>query len=252
MSDGFILPEWLAVVLAPIIGSFLSVIIVRLPEGESMAFSRSRCRHCQQALTVIDLIPLISWLLQRGRCRHCGTAMGVLYPAVEIAATVIALWAAAATEGFVLWASCVLGWMLLAIAWIDWCHFIIPDSLSLPVMLAGLLVTTVTAPERLADHALGAAAGFAAFAAIAWLYRCWRGRDGLGLGDAKLLAAAGAWVSWLGLPGVVLIASGLGIAGALALAWSDRPLGASTKVAFGPFLCVGMWVVWLHGPVVLG
>lgn len=243
---------WLALLLAPIIGSFLGVLILRLPAGEPVAFDRSRCRACGQVLGIRDLVPLLSWSLARGRCRHCGARVGGFYPAIELAALGVAAWAALVTSGPALWASCILGWTLLALAWIDVRHLILPDALTLPLLGTGLAAAALLDPGGIADHAIGAAAGYAAFRLVAVTYRAVRGRDGLGAGDAKLLAAAGAWVSWQGLPGVVLIAAATGLVGVLAAAAIGVALEPARRVPFGPFLCLGLWLIWLYGPLTFG
>src|SRR5262249_9472150 len=159
-----------------------------------------------------------------------------------------ALWAASATDGALLWASCVLGWILLTLGAIDLRDGILPDSLTLSLLVLGLVVTYFLEPWQLRDNAIGAVAGFVAFAAIRWLYARVRGREGMGLGDAKLLAAAGAWVGWDALPSVVLAAALLGLAVALVMAMRGRRLTGDQSLAFGPALCAGLWLVWLYGP----
>ena len=135
---------------------------------------------------------------------------------IELAALVPALWAVASgDDGFRLWADCGLGWTLLALSWIDWRHMILPDVLTLPLVLAGLGCGFHARSDNIVDHAAGAAIGYLLFIGVAWAYRLARGRDGLGEGDAKLLAAAGAWVTWLGLAEVMLIAAVTGLLAAL-------------------------------------
>ena len=132
------MPDWLLPVLAsPFIGSFLGVVIQRLPAGDDLVASRSRCNACQRNLGVADLIPILSYLAARGRCRHCGTPIGRFHLWIELAALLVAVWAATLDEGLRLWADCVLGWTLLAAAWIDARHMILPDVLTLPLVLAG-------------------------------------------------------------------------------------------------------------------
>ncbi len=136
----------------------------------------------------------------------------------------------------------ILGWA----AWIDLKQMILPDWITLPLIPAGLALAWVQ--ERpLIERVIGAVAGYAAFAGIAWIYRRWRDRDGLGLGDAKLLAAAGAWTGWASLPSVVLVGS------VTALAWVlvARP-DPQKPFPFGPFLALGFWLVWKFGPLTLG
>jgi leader peptidase (prepilin peptidase)/N-methyltransferase len=140
---------------------------------------------------------------------------------------------------------------LLTLAVIDWRTYLLPDALTLPLALSGLAAAWFFDRDAFAGHAIAAAAGFAVFAAISFAYRRWRGRDGLGLGDAKLLGALGAWVSWQGLPSVVLYAAVLGLAAALALSLAGRGLSRDTRIAFGAFLALGGWLVWLCGPLQL-
>jgi leader peptidase (prepilin peptidase)/N-methyltransferase len=142
--------------------------------------------------------------------------------------------------------------MLLALAWIDLLHRRLPDALTLPLLALGLVVEGATASEQFASHVLGAIAGYAAFRGIAIGYRALRGRDGLGGGDAKLLAVAGAWLSWQALPDVVLLAALLGIAGALVSRALGHTISAATALPFGPFLAIALWIVRLHGPLMFG
>jgi len=162
----------------------------------------------------------------------------------------MAAWAAAVVGGgWLLPATALLGWTLLCLAVIDARHLILPDALTLPLLLLGLVVAALLPGGRLVDHGIGAAVGFLAFAAVGAIYRRLRGRDGLGLGDAKLLAAAGAWVGWAGLPGVVLIAAALGLLATLALRMTGRGGPAEAPVPFGPWLCAAIWCTWLYGPL---
>ena len=252
MSGAF-LWHWLApVAAAPFVGSFLGVIAERLPAGRPVLIARSACPACDHRLGARDLVPVLSWLFNRGRCRHCGAALGLFYPGIELAALVLALWAAAVVSGWLLWASCALGWLLLALAVIDARRLVLPDALVLPLIPVGLALAYAVEPARVAEHALGAVLGFAAFVGLGWAWRRLRGRDALGLGDAKLLAAAGAWVSWTGLGGVVLIAAASGLAFALARAVCGHPFAADARLPFGPHLALGLWITWLHGPIMIG
>lgn len=239
------LAAWSAVLLSPVIGSFLGVLIRRLPEGRAVAWTRSRCEGCGAVLAVRDLVPLVSWLAAGGRCRACGRRLGWFYPAVELAALAVALLAALLDDGGAIWLDCILGWWLLALAWIDARHWLLPDALTLPLVVAGLAEALIDEPDNLTQRALGAALGYAALRVIDFLYHKLRGRRGLGEGDAKLLAAAGAWVGASGLPEVVLIGA---LAALFATAWlrlRGTRLRASSALPFGPFLALGAWVVWL-------
>jgi len=242
----------MTILLAPFIGSFLGVLIERLPAERSVVVARSACDSCHHPLGPLDLIPIASYLAARGKCRHCGAAIGRFHLHIELAALVPALWAVASgDDGLRLWADCGLGWTLLAASWIDWRHMILPDMLTLPLVLAGLGVAFLLDPENIVDHAAGAAIGYLLFIGVAWAYRVARGRDGLGEGDAKLLAAAGAWVTWLGLAEVMLIAAVTGLLAALASFLRGRKVGAQTAIPFGPCLAFATWLVWLYGPLLL-
>ncbi|HVC59326.1 MAG TPA: prepilin peptidase [Acetobacteraceae bacterium] len=240
----FVLP----LLIAPFAGSFLGVLIVRLPEQRPVVLARSACAACGTPLGPLDLVPLASFALQRGRCRYCGEPIGWFHPAVELAALGVSVCAVLACRTpQQVWAGCLLGWMLLALGWIDALWLLLPDALTLPLLLAGLGVAIVTAPDTVFWHALGAASGYLGLRAVAATYRLLRGREGMGAGDAKLLAAAGAWLGIGALPWVVLLAAlaGLAVAGVAAIA--GRPVHATTALPFGAFLAVSFWLVWLYG-----
>lgn len=212
-------------------------------------WDRSYCDHCGHRLSPADLVPIASWLAARGRCRYCGGKVSALYLAIELAALGIAIWAASVAEGWELWVSCGLGWCLLALAAIDFRDGLLPNALTLPLIPVGLAVAYLEDPASVWQHVIGALAGFVVFALIRFLYRRLRSRDGLGLGDVKLLAAAGAFVSWEGLPSVVLIAAIAGLVMALVSAMLGRQMTLDQRVPFGPGLCLGIWLVWLYGPL---
>ncbi|MDB5406571.1 MAG: type 4 prepilin peptidase 1 [Rhodospirillales bacterium] len=239
---------WLAV--SPVVGSFIGVVVTRFRSPGAIVFGRSACPQCGARLAPLDLVPLLSWCLNRGRCRHCGGEIGIFYPAVELAAIIVAGWSMLAAPDLDLWASCCLGWTLLALALIDAREFVLPDFLTLPLVLLGLLASWIIAGTGLLDHILGAACGLTSIVVLRWLYYLVRRREGIGLGDAKLLAAAGAWVSWTGLASVVLIGALTGLSAMLARRWrTGEPLSYADRVPFGAFLCLGTWLVWLYGPI---
>ena len=237
-----------ALILGPVAGSFLGVLVVRLPEGRPVVRSRSACPACGMRLGALDLVPLVSWVASRGRCRHCAAPIAPFYPLIEVAATGIALWGWTVADGWIVVAHWLLGWILLALTLIDHRDGTLPNALVLPLIPAGLIVIGLAVPSALIDHAVGAALGFGAFWAIQHGYRAWRGRDGLGGGDVKLMAAAGAWVGWAGMPGVVLIAALSALVLVVARTIGGGTVTATTRIAFGPFLCLGIWLVWLYGP----
>jgi leader peptidase (prepilin peptidase) / N-methyltransferase len=239
----------LPLVAAPFIGSFLGVLILRLPAQEPVVISRSACSNCGAALGPIDLMPLLSFAVLRGRCRHCDRFIGWFYPAVELSALGVAAWAVFASETQQqVWFGSLLGWTLLALAWIDVRSFLLPDILTLPLLLVGLGLAILTAPDQVFWHALGAAVGYSALYGINILYRMLRGHDGLGLGDAKLLGAAGAWLGVSALPWIILLAALGGLAFAAAAALAGRTMRANTALPFGAFLAGAFWLYWLYGP----
>jgi leader peptidase (prepilin peptidase)/N-methyltransferase len=196
------------------------------------------------------MIPLVSFLLSRGRCRHCEQPIGLFYPLVELAAIAVALCAVLVEpDAGSIWVSCGLGWTLLALAWIDWTDLLLPDGLTLPLLLAGLALTLLGQPDDLVDHCLAAMLGYLSFQGLAFAYRHLRGRDGLGGGDAKLLAAAGAWCGLAALPFVLLASAVMGLLAALGLALVGRDMTSRTQIPFGPCLTLAFWLAWMSGGV---
>jgi leader peptidase (prepilin peptidase)/N-methyltransferase len=241
--------ELAPVLAAPFVGSFLGVLIRRLPAGRGIAWSRSACESCQHALGPADLVPIASFIALHGRCRHCAAPIARMHLAIELAALLVPLCALSAglRAPDVLWLGCGLGWTLLALGWIDALWLRLPDSLTLPLLLAGLAQCWVLTPARLADHALAAIAAWAGLRGVALVYRRLRHRDGLGAGDAKLYAAAGAWIGLAGLPYVLLIAALLGLAAAGAGRLAGQRLTLASRIPFGPPLAAAIFMVWLAG-----
>jgi len=239
----------IVLISAPFVGSFLGTLTVRLPDGRPVIMGRSSCPSCGATLGPMSLVPVLSWALQRGRCTSCAAPISTFYPAIELAALGTAIWAASVFSGWLLLASSALGWTLLALAVIDARRLLLPDALTLPLIPAGLATIAAIGPGAFWAHALGAGAGWALFVAIDRLYRRLRGRSGLGAGDAKLLAGAGAWVGLAGLPSVVLLASVTALGWAAAGGLRRGSLRAGKLVPFGPFIALGFWIVWLYGPL---
>ncbi len=234
--------------IAPIAGSCLGVLIVRLPAGRPVAFARSTCNHCHCRLKAYDMVPLLSYALLRGRCRQCGAPIGRFHPAIELAAAAVALWAMVASlESPEVWITTVFGWILLTLGWIDWEWLLLPDVLTLPLLLAGLAVCFQWDPQAVPDHLAGAAAGYLSFRLVSAIYRSLRHNEGLGHGDAKLFAAAGAWLGWQLLPWVASLAAVSALAVTFFYRLAGRPIHAATSIPFGTFLAFAMWLVWLYG-----
>lgn len=240
---------WLAAAigagLGAIIGSFLATLILRWPQGRSVVGGRSACDHCGRVLGPADLVPVFSFVFRRGRCGHCGGAIDSLHFGVEVGCALIgglALLLAPGIEGAG-WA--VLGWALLTLAVLDWRHFWLPDAITLPLVFLGLTLGMWTADGALIDRVIGAAAGYGALLAIALGYRAARGREGLGLGDAKLLGAIGAWFGWQALPFVLLIASVVALLVVAIGAVRGARVTQVTQVPLGTFLCIAAVPGWI-------
>lgn len=241
--------DWYLIAASLPMGSFIGLVIERVPEGKRVVLGRSRCTRCEARLTARDLVPLFSWLRTGGRCRQCGGRISWFYPAVEVAALVIGVLALGADRGLGAWIDAALGWWLLALGWIDWRHAILPDVLTLPLIPVGLAIGAILDLENLPNLLLGVASGLVGLWLVAWIYRRTRGREGLGLGDAKLFAAAGAWVGASGLPTIMAGAALGGLAAAGALMALGRRLDRHSALPFGPFLAAATWLTWLFGPV---
>jgi leader peptidase (prepilin peptidase)/N-methyltransferase len=172
---------------------------------------------------------------------------------VFAACLIVAVWAAlVAPSAGMLAVSLAFGWTLLALALVDAAAFRLPDLLTLPLIVAGLAVSFWRPQMDLIAHVAGAAAGYGVLALLAWSYQRWRSEEGLGLGDAKLLAAAGAWLGWRALPQVVLIACAGAFLWIAVRALAQGPRSWREKVPFGAPLCLAIWLVWLYGPLLDG
>jgi leader peptidase (prepilin peptidase) / N-methyltransferase len=235
--------------IAPFVGSFLDVVGDRWPRRDAIAMGRSRCRHCCHVLGWRDLVPILSWCVARGRCRYCRAAVSIRHPITEIAALGLAIWSFVQLPGPISWITVLFGWMLLTIAIIDLRWLWLPNILSFSLGFSGLVVTWLVKPSSIFDHLIGVVAGYVILATAARIYRRYRGREGLGGGDATLFGAIGAWVGWQGLGTVLLYA---GIAGMLILliqAQRGQRVHLATRLPFGSHLCLGAWLVWLYGPL---
>jgi leader peptidase (prepilin peptidase)/N-methyltransferase len=268
---------WLAMagVLGLIVGSFLNVVILRLPARMEWLWKRdaramlelasdddatppppdivrkgSHCPHCKHPLAAWDNIPLLSWLLLRGRCRYCKTPISIQYPLVELLcgiASAIVVWHFGITWQAA--ASLAFTWFLIAAAGIDFRTQLLPDSLTLPLLWLGLLLSLVPMFVGTREAIIGAAAGYLALWSVFWLFKLATGKEGMGYGDFKLFAATGAWMGWTALLPVIIIAA---VAGAIIgiILLRVRGQNRSVPLAFGPFLAIAMWI-WLiwSGPI---
>lgn len=242
----------IAGIFGALIGSFLNVVILRLPDhNQSIAYPASHCPRCSSPLHWFENIPIISYLLLRGKCSHCKVPISVQYPLVEI---VMALLAAAlmytfqlsiVTAGYFLFSAA-----LLAIIVIDIHHQIIPDVISLPGIILGVLFALVSPTVTWQSSLIGMLVGGGVLYAIAFLYFLLRKVDGMGGGDIKLLAMIGAWLGWQSLPFVIFASSLSGtLVGIIAMFYQKK--GGRTRIPFGPFLSIAALVYTFYSKNIL-
>jgi len=258
-------------VLGLLVGSFLNVVIYRLPkmlerqwaaecaelagqeppaaEPFDLVRPRSRCRQCGHAIRWYENIPVFSWLVLRGKCSACGTAIGVRYPLVEIATGALFAfcgwkwglgWAALAWSGFAA--------ALVALALIDWDTTLLPDDITLPLVWAGLIAAALRLSGTPLQQALwGAVAGYLSLWLVYQGFKLLTGKEGMGYGDFKLFAALGAWFGWQALVPMILMASVIGAIIGIAMKFSDK-LREGGVIPFGPFLAGAGLTALLFGP----
>ena len=249
MIAPFVIPVLMGL-LGAVIGSFVALATVRLPREEDVVSAPSRCRNCDAALRPWQMIPIASWLWLRGRCARCKAVISPRYILIELAAVGLGVWAALkGGDGFLIAATAVLGWQLLLIAVIDAENFWLPDILTWPLILTGLVEGAALVRGVPWHELVGAVVGFGSLWLLAWVYRRVRGRDGLGGGDPFMFAGAGAWVGWMGLPSVLLWACAAGFAVILSRLIMRRDVATTDRLPFGTFLAVGIWLTWLYGPL---
>lgn len=242
--------DWAVLLCAPVVGSFAGAVVDRIARGESFATGRLHRAAPRDDLQPDDLAPIVSWLALRVRRRYCQPAIRPSHFAIELAAVAIAVSALMVSTGPALWAGCLLGWTLLAMALIDLQTLRLPNLGNYLLIAAGMAVAYALSADAVIDHAIGALSGFLLLFAVSRLYRKIRGRDGLGLGDAKLLAAGGAWLGWQALPGILMIAGASGLIVAV-VAQIGRGFDRYRIAALGPYLALAIWMTWLVGPIKL-
>ncbi len=261
----------LAGVLGLIIGSFLNVVIHRLPimldrkwreqcqeltetgrssperETFNLIRPRSRCPHCGHPISALENIPVLSFIWLKGKCSACGRPISRRYPAIELLTAILSLVVAwrfgfgtAALGGL------ILAWALIALAFIDYDRQLLPDDITLPLLWLGLLLNSFAVFTSLQSAVIGAIAGYVSLWGVYQLFKLITGKEGMGYGDFKLFAALGAWLGWQNLPLVILLSSLLGAVVGLAFILffgRDRHL----PIPFGPFLCFAGWIALLWG-----
>jgi leader peptidase (prepilin peptidase) / N-methyltransferase len=282
-SDNLALFAGSVFVLGLVIGSFLNVIIYRLPimlerewqsqaaellpaaqvatiipamspEPLTLSTPRSACPACKAPIRARHNIPLVSWLLLRGRCASCSAKISVRYPLVELATGILSAWVAW-HFGFGAAAGCALlvTWALIALTGIDIDHQLLPDGITLPLMWAGLMAAVIVGPiagsplpVSARDAVIGAASGYVSLWLVFHAFRLITGKEGMGYGDFKLFAALGAWLGWKLLPLVILVSAAVGaILGILMIALRGRE--RSAPMPFGPYLAAAGWLAMMYG-----
>lgn len=263
---------WLAGLFGLAIGSFLNVVVHRLPvmlernwqsqcrellnpnqpqsgtpERFDLIAPRSRCPHCGHAITALENIPVLSFLWLRGKCSACHKPISWRYPLVELLTgclSVLVAWQFGFSPAAL--AGLALTWVLIALSLIDIDRQLLPDNLTLPLLWAGLLINIFTVFAPLSSAVIGAAAGYASLWVVYQLFKLTTGKEGMGYGDFKLFAVLGAWLGWQSLPLIILLASLVGaVAGISFIVFfgHDRRM----PIPFGPFLCAAGWIALLWG-----
>ena len=260
----------LSLVLGLVVGSFLNVVIYRLPlqlqnswrhdamdflgqqpdtetKKFSLVYPPSRCPNCEVLIKPWNNIPVISYLLLKGRCKSCAEPISLQYPAVELICGLLTV-AVVYHFGFTVQAAWAIlfTWVLVALTGIDVNHQLLPDSLTLPLLWLGLLVNISSTFTPLVDAVVGAAAGYLVLWIVYWAFKLITGKEGMGHGDFKLLAALGAWLGWQQLPMIILLSSAVGaLIGTVGILLYGREKQA--QIAFGPYLAIAGWIALVAG-----
>jgi leader peptidase (prepilin peptidase)/N-methyltransferase len=270
----FAAPATLAATLAALlfgllIGSFLNVVVYRLPvmaqreldnyiaheagkdlphqDRFNLMVPRSACPHCGHRITALENIPIVSWLLLRGKCSACKAPISARYPVVEaVTGLLSALLVWHLGSGWLGLASLVFAWFLIAMTLIDYDTKTLPDDLTYPLLWLGLLINLNGTIVPLRDAVIGAMAGYVSLWAVYWLFKLVTGKEGMGYGDFKLLAALGAWMGWAMLPTIIILSSAVGAVVGISLivfARRDR----NNPIPFGPYLAAAGIIALLYG-----
>ena len=233
------------------IGSFMNVVIYRLPASESIVRPASRCPKCRTPIRFYDNIPVFSWLFLRGKCRYCGVRIPIRYPLIElmggVTALAIYLRFGITAEGLIYFLFVIT---LLVVTFIDIDHRIIPDRITLPGIPVFFMASLAIPVPTVTDAILGVLAGGGSLLLIAWGYSLVTGREGMGGGDIKLLAMIGALLGWQGVIFTIFISSAVGtLTGILGMIRSRK--GMKLAIPFGPFLSIGAIFYIFYGPALI-
>jgi len=258
-------------ILGLLIGSFLNVVIYRLPimmdrawhnecaeslpeanlsiqtEVFNLALPRSACPHCHHVIGAMENIPILSWLFQRGRCKHCQSTISARYPIIEGLTALLSLAVAWFIPfGWPVLYALIFTWSLIALTFIDLDTMLLPDHITLPLLWLGLLVNLSGTFVTLESAVLGAVFGYLSLWSIYWCFKLVTGKEGMGYGDFKLFAGLGAWFGWQGLPLIILLSSVVGaVVGLILMALSRQQ--ESQPFPFGPYLAAAGWAYLLFG-----
>ncbi|RTZ14976.1 prepilin peptidase [Vibrio aquaticus] len=266
----------LAAIFGLIVGSFLNVVIHRLPimmEREwrqecaesfpeykitppkgtfNLSVPASTCPKCETKIRVIDNIPVISWLFLKGKCHQCSNKISARYPLVEMLTSALSFMVAA-QFGFSYFTIALIffTFILIAATFIDLDTMLLPDQLTLPLTWAGIaLALFQISPVSLQDAVIGAMAGYLSLWSVYWLFKLATGKEGMGYGDFKLLAALGAWLGWQYLPMIILLSSLVGLVfGLIQLRLKQQ--GIDKAFPFGPYLAIAGWISLMWGDAIL-
>ena len=245
-------------IISLLVGSFLNVVIHRVPKmmqresdnyvasekGEALPHTdrynlmvpRSACPHCGHQITAVENIPVISYIMIGGKCACCKAPISIRYPIVELlTAAISALLVWHFGSGLAGLGAVLFGWLLIAMTFIDADTQLLPDDLTLPLLWCGLLINLNTTFTPLTDAVIGAVAGYLSLWSIYWLFKLATGKDGMGYGDFKLLAALGAWMGWSMLPVIVLLSSAVGAVVGISMIVFKK-MGRNNPIPFGPYL----------------
>lgn len=229
------------------VGSFLNVVIARIPNHLSLWIPRSHCLYCKRALRWQDNIPILSYLTLRGQCHYCQTEISLRYPVVEIVTCILSILVGLrfgiSSQTAV---GLLLTWALIALTFIDLEHLLLPDVITLPLLCLGLFLSLFNVFESSVNAVLGAFLGYFSLWTLYWIFKIITHKEGMGYGDFKLLAMLGAWFGWQMLPFLLLFSSITAslFGGTLILLKKQEK---DTPIPFGPFLAIGGWLVLLFG-----
>jgi len=259
----------LTVLLGLLVGSFLNVVIYRLPvmmerewqaqcdelngkdtsnsEPFTLSAPRSRCPHCSHAITALENIPIISYLLLGGKCKQCKAGISIRYPLIEaLTGLLSAIVAWQFGFGWACLGALFLTWALIALTFIDVDHQLLPDSITLPLLWLGMSFNLFSNYTDLHSSVVGAMAGYLSLWLVFHLFKLVTGKEGMGYGDFKLLAALGAWLGWALLPSIILLSSLVGAFVGISLIVL-RQHQRDIPIPFGPYLAAAGWIALVWG-----